>query len=103
MNEHDKIGLTEKYIVLKPARDDAATEGMLRDIRSGGQSTLVRFKRTWCFVLSPEKDDEYGKASRAAMMAYADSIEGTNQRLSTDLRDRVAHILAKKWTGEEGS
>jgi hypothetical protein len=38
------------------------------------------------FVLNPTKDDVYGKASRAALMAYATAIEGTNRELAYDLR-----------------
>jgi len=99
MSEHDKVGLTEKYIVLKPARDEAATDGMLRDIRGEGRSIPVRFKRSWCFVLSPDKDDEYGKASRAAMLSYAKAIEPTNKQLANDLADRVQDALARIWSG----
>lgn len=38
------------------------------------------------FVLNPWKQDRYGAASRAALRAYADSIESKNLTLATDLR-----------------
>ena len=42
-------------------------------------------KRTGCFVLSYEKDDAYGDASRDAVLAYARSIHRVNRRLAWDL------------------
>ena len=39
------------------------------------------------FVLKPNGSSEYSKASRAAMLAYADAIEKTNKRLSNQLID----------------
>ena len=37
------------------------------------------------FVLKPKGDNEYAEASRAAMLAYANSIEKTNSKLANDL------------------
>jgi len=45
------------------------------------------------FVLSPNKDDAYGQASREALLSYASAIEGTNPTLTSDLR-RWVHIAA---------
>ena len=47
------------------------------------------------FVLKPRaktRDDAYAKASHAAMYAYADSIEETNEALARELR---------LWAGKE--
>lgn len=44
------------------------------------------------FVLTPTKKDAYGKASRLALMAYADSIEKTNPLLRQDLHDWLVRI-----------
>ena len=41
------------------------------------------------FVLKPKGDNEYAEASRAAMLAYADSIKKTNPKLANDLVDWV--------------
>ena len=38
------------------------------------------------FVLNPTKDDEFGRASREAILAYAKSIENINRDLAEDLR-----------------
>jgi len=37
------------------------------------------------FVLNPTKDDEYGEASRLAILAYANHIKTTNPDLARDL------------------
>lgn len=37
------------------------------------------------FVLNPTKEDEYGKASRRALAAYAKSIAEDNPELASDL------------------
>lgn len=39
------------------------------------------------FVLKPHGDDEYAKASRKAMRAYASQIRQVNPELSQELRD----------------
>lgn len=44
------------------------------------------------FVLNPHKKDAYGKASRKAILAYADEIAKTNALLSTDLKSWVLKI-----------
>jgi len=38
------------------------------------------------FVLNPTKEDDYGIASRKAILAYADAIQQTNSELAFDLR-----------------
>jgi hypothetical protein len=48
-------------------------------------------KLTWSFVLSPEKDDEYGRASRTAMKAYAKSVKNKNYLLYCDILNRVVN------------
>lgn len=44
------------------------------------------------FVLNPSKKDEYGRASRNAMLMYALTIKDTNKELATDLRQWVKSI-----------
>lgn len=44
------------------------------------------------FVLNPNKLDEYGRASRIAIMHYAKAILGTNPKLANDLRGWITHI-----------
>ena len=44
------------------------------------------------FILSPNKDDDYGKASRAAMLIYADYIAPHDGKLAKDLRAIVIKI-----------
>ncbi len=38
------------------------------------------------FVLNPTKDDSYGEASRKALLAYANEIQGFNRELAYDLK-----------------
>lgn len=78
---NDTTGLRQKYIVLK--RDE--------------NGRLVQ-KATPCFVLSPEKADAYGLASRNALREYARCIASRNMPLSRDLlgwlrvlRERMNH------------
>ena len=51
------------------------------------------------FVLKPEGKDQYAKASRAAMMAYASMINKANKELANDLWAWVEREQAKN--GEE--
>lgn len=44
------------------------------------------------FVLKPKGKDKYSRASRAAMLTYADYIEDENPSLAKDLRVWVANI-----------
>lgn len=44
------------------------------------------------FVLNPNKQDAYGKASRDAMRAYALSISSENEELALDLIKWVGNI-----------
>jgi len=48
------------------------------------------------FVLNPNKHDEYGEASRKAIVAYADSIKTTNSLLAHDLQQWIGQILLEK-------
>lgn len=75
MPDQDTVGLIQKYKVLKRAPD----------------GTWVP-KETGCFVLSPEKNDGYGRAARFALNFYAHCIAGTNPKLARDLYDWVAKI-----------
>lgn len=47
------------------------------------------------FVLKPRGNDEYARASRAAMLAYAKEIEATDQQLSRQLEDWVSDAGAE--------
>ena len=60
---------------------------------SEGILAAGKFKNGWCFVLSPEKKDTYGYASRQALRAYADAIKGQNPQLAADLRVKVDKIV----------
>lgn len=44
------------------------------------------------FVLTPTKRNAYGKASRLALMAYADAIEKVNPALKKDIHDWLVRI-----------
>jgi hypothetical protein len=48
--------------------------------------------KTKYFVLNPEKRGPYGRASRKAMLAYADAIKKANPALSYDLQDWVERV-----------
>jgi hypothetical protein len=94
-------GLFDKYIVIKERTLDENPEVEVRFLRqdgvrfmpgSGDLVTVGDLKRSWCFVVSPEKDDAYGFASRRAMIQYARDIEGTNPNLARDLREKVLDI-----------
>lgn len=95
MGEHDDKGLYWKYIVLKQATvDDHDASITYKDF--GDVDTRSVFygkrKKTLCFVLSPEKRDRYGFASRAALLAYAEQIAEVNEKLSDDLIAWVVKI-----------
>ncbi len=68
-----ETGLVDRYLIFKTEND-----------------RLVE-KLTWSFVLSPEKNDEYGRASRTAMKAYAKSIKKHNWLLADDILNKVAY------------
>lgn len=44
------------------------------------------------FVLNPEKRGPYGRASRKAMLTYADDIQRVNPALASDLRMWVERL-----------
>lgn len=44
------------------------------------------------FVLNPNKNDKYGKASRAALRAYAEEMDNINPELATDLYNWLDEI-----------
>jgi len=48
------------------------------------------------FVLNPLKQDIYGKASRKAILVYADVIAKENKKLAEDLRDWVGVIRKER-------
>ena len=86
---NDKKGLVEKYLVLKTEAKgpfDVQVHGL-------DENALGFYKKeTPCFVLSPEKEDEYGAASRAALVAYATLIRKKNPYLAEDLLDWLGKI-----------
>lgn len=45
------------------------------------------------FVLNPSKNNEFGEASREAMITYADSIKETEPELAEDLLNWVDTAL----------
>jgi len=95
--EHDKTGLIRKYYIFK-TDGDGPPDKRMRFEETGDRnphktySVPLWFKRTWSFVLSPEKDDAYGEASRDAMLAYANAIQPTNPQLADDMRMKVTEI-----------
>lgn len=99
MTNENNGGLKEKYIVLKPCETGEA-EVMISDVVSVSATTTIlkgsqqyaRRKRSWSFVLSPEKNDAYGAASREAMRVYARKIMKTNRELGRDLLATVNGI-----------
>lgn len=82
-DQRDGFGLIAKYVVLKvfgegdPDASYTIAEGTFPAWR----------KRSRCFVLSPDKRDAYGEASRAALSSYALSIATHNPKLAADLRE----------------
>ena len=52
------------------------------------------------FVLNPNKQSEYGEASRRAIYQYADHIEETNPDLAHELRIWMGQIIAEHTHGE---
>ena len=44
------------------------------------------------FVLNPSKQDDYGRASRKAMLAYAEEICKENSELSNDLIEWIKKL-----------
>jgi len=99
--QNDKTGLTEKYIVLKKQGEGEPTASLrynmnldsVRDTKGNG--IMAWPKRTWSFVLSPEKDDDYGVASRIAMREYASQIAYRNPQLAADIEARLEGIMEK--------
>jgi hypothetical protein len=89
-NEVD--GLIDKYIILKKS-GEGEPDGTWCGVWDKSNTWAWR-KKTWSFVLSPEKDDAYGDASRAAMETYALVIENTNPKLAMEILAKVAGIHA---------
>ena len=86
MTEHDDKGLYGKYIILKEEGEGPKVEVYYLDGEGAIYSTRRAVaKRTPCFVLSPEKRDDYGEASRVAMQAYAMMIRPRNPQLADDI------------------
>ena len=53
------------------------------------------------FVLNPNKDDEFGAASRIAILAYATQIRDTNKRLADDLEEWIGDLNEAIWKEEQ--
>lgn len=47
------------------------------------------------FVLKPKGQDVMARASRAAMLAYADEVNNTDQKLAEDLRNWATYEKMK--------
>jgi hypothetical protein len=75
MNNNDNRGLFGKYLVLKRDKNGKWIE-----------------KKTQCFVLSPDKKDAYGLASRQALLEYAKIIRKRNKILAVELEHWVELI-----------
>ena len=97
--QDDKTGLTEKYLVLKLHGDDEEDEAdcEFTDLTGDRYPAVTEgwYKQTWCFVLSPWKDDAYGEASRRAMEMYAESIAPKNPTLAKDIHEKLKEIGKK--------
>jgi hypothetical protein len=59
----------------------------MRDNPANWRSEMSAGLELRYFVLKPKGRDEYARASRTAMRAYADSIESVNEQLAQDLRE----------------
>ncbi len=82
----DEQGLLGKYLVFKVEGTGAPDVLVVGPDGDGGTLAVGAWmKRSRVFVLSPEKDDDYGAASRAAMWAYANAIREKNTQLADDL------------------
>lgn len=55
------------------------------------------------FVLKPAGDDVYARASRMAMLKYADVIKGENPKLSAELKDWAAQKNAEAYARSIGT
>lgn len=90
MSDKNDGGLKQKYFVAKlegKGMPDFEIHPTTREKHFLGWK-----KKGWCFVLSPEKNDEYGAASREAMRTYAHKIMKTNRELGRDLLATVNGI-----------
>jgi hypothetical protein len=98
MSEHDDKGLYGKYIVLKPEPFPGVetTHRVTFCPGEGCEDEIVyaNLKKTPCFVLSPEKRDDYGEASRMAMQMYAMMIRHRNPQLADDIEDWLVKTYA---------
>jgi len=96
--EHDKEGLLDKYLIFRRAEegvdDPSVMTIMVIDREGEGRKFKGRPVNTHKFVLSPDKNDDYGNASRRALEAYAIQIEARNPKLADDLRQWVEMIEA---------
>ena len=90
----DKQGLLGKYLVFKVEGGGAPDVLIVGPDGEGGTLAVGAWmKQGRCFVLSPEKDDAYGKASRAAVMVYADAIREKNPQLADDLSAWMKKVM----------
>jgi uncharacterized caspase-like protein len=87
----DDKGLYGKYFVLK-GEGDGSPDAEVALLDATGRALVFKAyqKKTWCFVLSPEKKDDYGMASRVALAAYAYAIRERNPKLADDLIEKLA-------------
>lgn len=81
--------IRNKYLVYKTRGDGQPDVDVLR---AGKPIARGWHKRTWSFVLSPAKRDEYGAASRAALVAYATTIVKKNPKLATEIREYLRRV-----------
>lgn len=96
--EHDEHGLDDKYLIFRKAGDTTDDPSVMTIMVINREGEGTKFKgrpvSTQKFVLSPEKDDDYGIASRVAIRAYASSIQHRNMKLADDLRQWLDLIEA---------
>jgi len=55
------------------------------------------------FILKPEGSDEYARASRLAMITYAESIESNNKQLANDLLGWIDRLQEQRVESLENS
>lgn len=95
--DHDQQGLIKKYLVFRTVEGEALTDPeavtiMVIDKNGEGVRYRGRPVKTDKFILSPEKTDDYGAASREAIRAYAEKIYFRNPQLGKDLREWMNRI-----------
>lgn len=92
-NHSEPKGLYAKYVVLKHkghGNPDVQAQGIYGSKDFGCKNLWL--KDTRGFVLSPEKDDDYGHASRMALITYAKNIKKGNLSLYNDILDWLGEL-----------